>query len=97
LCYENLVTSGAVLTFGKTCLGAGCCNCCINNLGVTESSNGFLCYLKGATAAVLAFGKTGFGAGRSYCFINYVVVTKAGNELLSNDNCLTYGAVRTLS
>ena len=79
LCNENVATNGAVFTFGKTGFGAGRFNCCINNLGVTESVN-LISNVSIATVTSVG-GVTFCGAGR----IGYnciVIVTVSGNDFL---------------
>ena len=97
LCYENLVTYRAVLTFGKSCGGASRCNRFVAHLGVTKSSNGILCYENLITyRAVLTLGKSCGGASRSNRFVDHLGMTKNSNDILSDENLITNRTVLTL-
>ena len=77
---ENLVTHGAVLTFGKTVFGTRIGFCRIGHFGMTVCFNGFLCNENGVTyGAVLTFGKTGFGASRRFRRIGHFGVAGCRN------------------
>ena len=76
LCYDNLVTHRAMLTFGKTSVFAIGSNRCINNFGVTESGNCFLCDDSfAASLTFLAIGAACFCAGCSYALDDFLIVT----------------------
>ena len=92
---ENLVTYGAVLTFGKTIIGTGGSNSFVNNFGVRLSrdyllSNGnFVTY-----GAVLTFGKTCRSTSSFYGCILHLGVTLSGNHVgISADLVVTNGTV----
>ena len=96
LFYDNFLTNGAVLTFGKTGFFALGSNGGVNNLGVTGCSNGFLLYNNFLTnGAVLTFGKTGCFTLRSNGGVNNLGVTGCSNGFLLYNNFLTNGAVLT--
>ena len=95
LCKENLVTYGAVLTLGKTCLGTGGSYCIVDYLGVTERVS-VISNVAVATYRTSISGITTVFTIRSsyYCVIR---VTCCGNCLLCNENLVTYRAMLTLS
>ena len=65
MCSSDLsIADGAMLTLGLAGLGAGRCNCRINDLGMSLGGNHFLCLNdRVADRAVLAFGQASLGAG----------------------------------
>ena len=87
LFYENFVTNGAVLTFGKTGFFALGSNSSVDNFGVTGCSYLFLFYENFVTnGAVLTFGKTGFFTLGSNSCVNNLGVTFGGdNFAFAND------------
>ena len=79
LCYENSATNGALLTFGKTGLGAGCSLAGNNFFSVSYYGNNFLCYeFFAALRALLTFGKTGLCAGCSLTGNNFLGMLVSG-------------------
>ena len=95
LCYENLVTYGAMLTFGKT----GCCTCrcyrCINYFGMSKSRNKLCLYKCFVTyRAVFSFCVSDFCTSRCDFRIDNYGVTKCVNyDCLAAELYITYGTV----
>ena len=87
LCYENSVTNGALLTIGKTSLGAGCCLASNNFLGVSDHRNFFLCYeFFAALRALLTIGKTGLCAGCCLTGNNFLGMLVSGGGRFGSSN-----------
>ena len=85
-----------MLTFGKTGVYTVRSNCCINNLGVTESVYNCLCNENLATyRTVLTFGKTGVYTIGSNCCINNLGMTESVYNCLCNENFATCRTVLT--
>ena len=97
LCYEDLVTYGAVLTLGKTYCRTGGSDRLIYNLGVTECVGYLLCNEHCVTyGAMLALGKTGFGTGCINCCVYYLGVTECVNDSLVNGDFTAGKTPRTV-
>ena len=97
---DNLVTYGAVLTFGKTGFGAVGSFCCVNYFGVTESVNGdgFSGKFFFANCAVnyVIIAAVVYTIGCLFVFYNDFAcgVTESVNgDGFSGDFCVTYRAV----
>ena len=90
---ENFAANGALLTFGKTCFGAGCCLAGNYFFGVSENRNGLLSNENfAANRALLTFGKTCLGAGCCLAGNNFFGVSNYGNDLLSYKSFAALGA-----
>ena len=87
LCYKNFAANGALLTFGKTSLGAGCCLASNNFLGVSDHRNFFSCYeFFAALRALLTIGKTGLCAGCCLTGNNFLGMLVSGGGRFGSSN-----------
>ena len=83
-----------MLTFGKTGVFTIRSNSLVDNLGMTECRNFFLCYENLITyRAVLAFGKTGVFTIRSNSLVDNLGMTECRNFFLCYENLITYRTV----
>ena len=77
LCYDHLITYGAMRTFGKSGFGTCCIYSSIDYFSMTEfvdyclRNNNSITY-----RAMLTFCQTGCGTGRCYCRINNLGVAE---------------------
>ena len=91
---ENLITYGAMLTFGKSRLGTGSCNRGINDLGMAESIYHCLRYKNLVTyRTMFTFGKSCLGTGSCNCGVNNLNMSQSIYYGLRYKNLVTYGAM----
>ena len=83
LLHKDFVTYRAMLTLGKTCLGAGGSYRHVGHLGVTCGVNSLLSNNnKLAYRAMLTLGKTALGAGGGYRLVDHLGVEVGGRNNL---------------
>ena len=101
LCYENLVTYRAMLTFGKTAICTCCRYCLVNNFGMTLFFNYLIYAMSTLTAKLLAargstgcIGKNCFAIRMSYLFIDKItaitLIPMVSVVILRNIVCMSY-------
>ena len=97
LCYDNLIANATMLTLGKTCLGTGCINRLVDNLGVTLGrSKLYLTYGTNLCVKTICLITCSMSKCSNSLLINFIVASIAMLSLCQTVFC-TGGGLSTIN